>query len=125
MKNLLLIFIFIFVIFCTEAKAVTYSEAITKSKPCAVIIYADWADDLESVMSVFDSMEQVYGKKYNFVKLDIASSETKKFNKTYYIYPNLPYIMLFKEKGKTSRFLTKDCINDSACIKDRFDFFAK
>lgn len=106
-----------------SANILTFEEAVNKQKPAAVLVYSDWADDKEAVFNVFDEYQLNYAKKYNFIKMNIASEDAKTFNKTFYIYPNLPYIILFKDKGKTSRYVTKECILRNSCIQDKFDFF--
>ena len=108
-----------------KAKAIDFQQAISDKKPSVVLIYADWADDAIAVMGQFKGLEAEYGKRYNFVELNIASPETKFFNKTYHIYPNLPYILLFKDKAKTTRAISKDCILDNQCVKDKLDIFIK
>lgn len=108
-----------------KAKAMDFEKAVNGKKPSVVLIYADWADDVDAVMGQFKGLEPEYSKKYNFVELNIASPETKTFNKTYHIYPNLPYILLFKNKAKTTRAVPKDCILNGECIKERLDIFLK
>ncbi len=113
------------VVFCTiKASALTFIEAVKLQKPCAVLIYADWADDAQDVMKSFKSKEQQWGSKYNFVAMNIADEQTKEFNKLYHIYPNLPYVLLFKDKGKVSRLLKKECVTTSSCFDDKLDLFA-
>lgn len=106
-----------------KAFAITFEEAIAQPKPMAVLIYADWADDAAGTVQAYNAMSQSYGDKYNFTTLNIASKETKAFNKMYHIYPNLPYVLLFKDRGKISRYLKKDCVMNSACFKEKLDFF--
>ena len=77
-----------------KAKAMDFQKAVNDKKPSVVLIYADWADDAIAVLGQFKGLQAEYSKKYNFVELNIASPETKAFNKTYHIYPNLPYILL-------------------------------
>lgn len=108
-----------------KAKAIDFQKAIADKKPSVVLIYADWADDAIAVMGQFKGLESEYGARYNFVELNIASPETRLFNKTYHIYPNLPYILLFKDKAKTTRAIAKDCILDNQCVKDKLDIFIK
>lgn len=110
-------------VFAGSANAMKYEESLSSSKPSAMLIYADWADGLAPVMQNFTAMEQQYGDRYNFVRLNIASSDTKAFNQKYHIYPNLPYVLLFRDGGKVSRYLQKNCINDTACFTERLDFF--
>lgn len=108
-----------------KAKAMDFEKAIRDKKPSVVLIYADWADDAIAILGQFRGLEAEYSKKYNFVELNIASPETKTFNKTYHIYPNLPYILLFKDKAKTTRAIPKDCILQGECIKEKLDIFVK
>ena len=105
------------------ADAMKYEEALSSPKPTVLLIYADWADGLAPVMTNFGVLEQSYSESYNFVKMNIASPDTKVFNQKYHIYPNLPYVLLFRDGGKISRYLQKNCITDSACYAERLDFF--
>ena len=104
-------------------KAITFEEAFSQSKPIAVLIYADWADDYLETLKAFDEIEPQYSNKYNFVRLNIADKDTKVFNKTFHIYPGLPYVLLFKDRGRISRYLKKDCVLDSSCIGDKLHVF--
>ncbi len=104
--------------------AMKFDEALTQTKPMAVLIYADWADDSEKVMQAYDAMEPKVSNKYNFTKINIATEDTKPFNKMYHIYPNLPYVLFFKDRGRISRYLKKDCVLNEACFKEKLDFFA-
>ena len=106
-----------------SVSAMTYEEALSAPKPIALLVYASWADDLAAVQQAYNSMIKQYGEQYNFVPLDIASNDAKVFNKTYHIYPNLPYVLLFKDRGKISRYLQKNCILDQACFSERLKMF--
>ena len=106
-----------------NVSAMSYEEASKQNKPVAMLVYADWADDLEAVKENFNALQQQYSNTYNFVLLDIASPETKEFNKKYHIYPNLPYVLLYKDGGKVSRYLHKSCVLDSACLNEKASFF--
>ena len=116
--------LFIAILSINAAKAMTFEEAMNLSKPMAVIIYADWADNYKEILQTFRSKQEQYDAKYNFVELDIAKPETKIFNKRYHIYPNLPYVLLFKDKTKISRYLNADCIMNNSCFNERLDMFA-
>ena len=123
-KFLSILFLFsIFVFGSIAANGMTYDEAMAQTKPVAVLIYADWADDVQQVMQVYNAKGQDYSDKYNFVTMNIASPETKSFNKTFHIYPNLPYVLLFREKGKISRYLNKDCVLKDSCFTEKLNFF--
>lgn len=124
MKKLLLtLTLLIALISLQKAQAITYEEAINLQKPMAILVYADWADDIDKVKSAFSSIEKNYSESYNFVYLNIANQDAKAFNKKFHIYPNLPYVLLFKDKGKISRYIQKSCVNDSACFSERLNFF--
>ena len=124
MKKLFISLLLLLTVSTGIVKALTYEQALSDSKPMALLIYANWADNLANVNSVFNNMEQNYSDKYNFVKLDIASNDAKAFNKRYHIYPNLPYVLLFKDGGKVSRYLQYNCIIDSACFSEKLNMFA-
>ena len=125
MKKILVLFllIFAFILNVKKVNALTYEEAIKQPKPMVLLIYANWADDLSTVQQRFSKMRNSYGKTYNFVTLNIASDEAKVYNKKYYFYPNLPYILLIRDGGKISRFLQKDCINSESCFAEKLKFF--
>lgn len=105
------------------ANALSFEEASKQNKPIALLIYASWADDLEQATQNFNTLQQQYAKAYNFVLLDIASTDAKAFNKKYHIYPNLPYVLLYKDSGRISRFLQKSCVLDNACLNEKASFF--
>ena len=109
--------------FCNYVKAMTYEEALAQSKPIAILVYADWAEQSKTMLPVFNAFGQRYAETYNFVELNIADKQTKAFNQKYHIYPNLPYVLLFKEGGKISRYLKADCVMDDACFAEKLDFF--
>ena len=125
MKQILSFLILIVsIIGCLKADAITYEEALNQQKPVAILVYADWADNLSPIKQAFYNAEIKYGSQYNFVYLNIANSETKLFNKTYHIYPNLPYVLLFKDRGRISRYLQSGCVLDNACFTGKLDVFA-
>lgn len=126
MKKVFLLSIFLLTILFSDApktNAVTFDEAMSQSKPVALFLYADWADNAQSMLGVFNQMEQQYGNSYNFVKINIGNKEAKSFNQKFYIYPNLPYVLLFRDRGRISRFIQKDCAANSSCLKEKLDLF--
>mgnify|MGYP004499301465 FL=1 len=106
-----------------SVKAMNYDEAIKQSKPIVLLIYSDWADDLDKVNKSFVDAQNSYSNTYNFVRLNIASQEAKNFNKKYYFYPNLPYILLLKDSGRISRYLTKENIINTSSFYEKLKFF--
>ena len=106
-----------------SAYALKYEEAINQSKPMAILVYAPWADNQQTCMQAFKAMEQQYAAQYNFVLINIATADAKAFNKTYHIYPNLPYVLLFKDRGKISRYLKADCVMNNTCFTDKLNLF--
>ena len=127
MKKILLLMVSIFTFTLTTqvSNATTYTEGIKDSKPMALLIYADWADNASDMIGQFKIQEAKYGKLYNFVLLNIASADTREFNKKYHIYPNLPYVLLYKDGGKISRYIQQNCVLDNACFAEKLDFFIK
>ena len=106
-----------------SAKAISFNDALNDSKPTAVMIYAPWADNLNTTQQAFNNIGARYANTYNFVTINIANEEAKAFNQRFYIYPNLPYVLLFRSSGKVSRFLKQDCVVDEACFAERLDMF--
>ena len=110
-------------LFANKGTCMSYTDAVNSSKPAVVMIYADWADDVQDIEKIFQKMDQKYVNKLNFVMLNIADKETKEFNKKFYIYPNLPYILLLRDGGKVSRYLKKDCAMSRSCMEEKIKFF--
>ena len=125
MKKLILsmLTLLTFAISTQATKAMTFAEGLNDSKPMALLIYANWADGAADTIGKFKSQQAQYEDRYNFILLDIASEDTKEFNKKYHIYPNLPYVLLYKDNGKVSRYLQKDCVMDDSCFTEKLDFF--
>ena len=107
-----------------SANADDFLSLLSQKKPYAVLIYADWADNKESALQAFDNIQGTFENRYNFSSINIASQDAKAFNQKYYIYTNLPYVMLFKENGRISRWIGRDCLIDSSCMKDQLELFA-
>ena len=123
-KILFYLFLFLGATGLLKVEAMTYEEALNQPKPIAILVYADWADNISQVHQAFNNAASQYDSKYNFVFLNIANPDTKIFNKTYHIYPNLPYVLLFKDRGRISRYLQSGCILDNACFTGKLDVFA-
>lgn len=123
-KIFMLMLVFTAMIICSvKTYAMSFEEAMKQPKPFAVFVYADWAEDVNKSKTAFEAMAGQQSSIYNFIMLDIASKDAKFFNKSYYIYPNLPYVLLYKDKGKVSRYLKSDCVNDSTCFADKLKYF--
>lgn len=131
MKKILCLLFFISALFLTSLKTyaepesqIDFQQGLYDKKPMMVLLYASWADDVQPVISKFNQIKNTQGNRYNYVMLDIASSQTKSYNKVFAIMPNLPYVMLFKNKAKITRYLDKSCILDDACFAQRAASFA-
>lgn len=123
-KFFLCLLLSILVVFgAQKTSAMTFEEGIKQSKPMALYLYADWADNAAQGLQTFNLMGQRYSNKYNFITLNIASPEAKAFNKMYHIYPNLPYVLLFRDGTKFSRFLNMDCVMSDSCFSGKLDVF--
>ena len=125
MKKLLsFLFLFVLLIACSlKAKALTFEEAYNDQKPMLILVYAEWADNYSSYLNTFNALEGAYGDKFNFVALDIAKADAKAFNARYHIYPNLPYMLMFRDNGKVSRYIQRDCILNESCVNSRLKSF--
>ena len=71
------------------------------------------------------SLKRVYGTKANIISLDIASPDAKYYNAILPIQPNLPHIIMFKDKAKISKYVSKDCALDYACLSKRVESFVR
>ena len=125
MKKLLNLFFILLIFTCLKTYALNFEEAYNQSnsKPMVVLIYAQWADNYATYLQSFNLAKTEMENTYNFVELDIASQDAKIFNEKYHIYPNLPYILMFREGGKISRYIQKDCALDSKCIISKLKSF--
>lgn len=123
-KFLTLLAVFLLMI-TTKANAMTFEEAFaqTSSKPMLVLIYADWADQYLTYIQAFNATQSEFGNSYNYVTLNVASPDMKAFNAKYHIYPNLPYVLMFRDGGKVSRYIPKNCILDQSCIVPKLKSF--
>ena len=123
LKSMVVLLISVFLV--SKCEAMNFAEGYEQSgrKPMILLIYADWAGDYKSYIKVLDSLEKVYEDKFNFVKLDIAKPEAAAFNARYHIYPNLPYILMFRNQGKISRYIQGNCAIDYSCVESKMKTF--
>ena len=126
-KILCIVFLFIsFLCFSiASCNAMNFKEAFdqSNSKPMLVLIYATWADNYQTYLEKFRNLEKEFGDTFNYVELDIASPDTKEFNIRYHIYPNLPYILMFRNNGKISRYIQRTCAISEPCMVPRIKSF--
>lgn len=115
--------LFLFAVLRVNAMSFEEAYAQSTSKPMLVLIYADWADQYLSYVQAFDALQTQFAENYNFVTLNIASPDTKAFNARYHIYPNLPYILMFRDGGKVSRYIPKNCVLDENCVVPKLKSF--
>ena len=107
--------------------SVSFDEAFSQAntKPMLVLVYADWADNRDLFLEKFRALEQEFGKEFNYVELDITKPEAKSFNSRYHIYPNLPYVLMYRDGGKVSRYIQRNCVTNESCLVSRIRSFAK
>ena len=110
-------------VFAATQTTMTFEEGIKQSKAMALYLYADWADGAEQGKTAFNQMKSRYSDKYNFITLNIADKDAKAFNKMYHIYPNLPYVLLFRDGTRFSRFINMECLNSPSCFSGKLDVF--
>lgn len=54
---------------------ITYDEAlVSNEKPMLILFYADWCGYCLRFMPKFSTLSKLYGKKYNFVMLNVEGS---------------------------------------------------
>ena len=126
MKNFLKLFIiFLLLVFNNNVNALTFEEAYSQSdrKPMLVLVTAEWAENSEAISKVFNNLSSTFGKTFNYVELDIATDDAKVFNDRYHIYPKLPYVIMFRDRGKVSRYIQRDCASERSCITSKIKSF--
>ncbi len=106
-----------------SSTGISFKDGLNNKKPMLVFIYAPWSDNSEQLIANMNSLKKVYGNSVNVVSLDIAKPETKDYNDISPIQPQLPHVMMFKDKAKISRYIPKDCALDYACISKRARVF--
>lgn len=121
----ILVFLTILLLTASANAAMTFSDAYSDTKPMAVLIYADWADDYATALTGFRGMQQELGDIYNYVELNIASEDTKEYNKQNVILPNVPYVMLYRSNCKISRLIDKNCALSPACALPKMKSFIR
>lgn len=105
------------------SQGVTFAEGINSKKPMIVLLYAPWSKSTKQVTANMAALKKAYGAKANFVLLNIAANDAKYYNDLFPIQPNLPNIMMFKDKAKISKAVSKDCAIDYACVSKRVSQF--
>ena len=125
MKKILNILLFFIFTSCITVQAMTFEEefALTNKSPMAVLLYADWANNYQTSLEQFRIVQKQLGKNFNFVELDVASSDMRAFNEKYQIYPQIPYILMFRDSGKIFRYIPRECTYSSSCINDKLKSF--
>ena len=108
-----------------KADAMSFEEAFSETSrtPMLVLLYADWADGYKLAQEQFKVLETEFGSTFNFAELDIAKPEAKAFNDKFHIYPKLPYVLMFRNGGKISRYVHRECALDLSCIRPKIKSF--
>lgn len=123
---LLIVALFMFIGVKANA-SVSFEQAFSQvsSKPMLVVVYANWADDYTRYLNNFRELEKTFGNEFNYVELDIASKDAKHFNSRYHIYPNLPYVLMYRDGGKVSRYIQRNCAASTSCMIPKIKSFAR
>ena len=122
--NLILVLFFLF-LSVNSSNAMTFDEAYSdvSRTPMVALIYADWADDAQNCIQQYRTVQAHFGNQFNFAELNITKPEAKSFTEKYHIYPKLPYIIMFRDGGKVSRYIPRDCANSASCISSKLRSF--
>lgn len=127
MKRILsfLFLVFLALISISKAYAMNFEQAFNQvnSKPMVVLAYAQWAENYQNYIQQFRTVQAELGDKYNFVEMDIASKDTKAFNERYHIYPKLPYVLMYRDGGKVSRYIPRECASNASCMSTKLKSF--
>ncbi len=127
MKKMLTVLFLLIMSVCTiiKANAMTFEEAFAKSDttPIVVLVYAQWADNYQSYIQQFREAKKQLGDTFNFVEMDIASKDTKAFNSRYHIYPNIPYVLMYRNGGRVSRYIDRNCAATTSCMVPKLKSF--
>ncbi len=120
MKKFLNLFFVLLIVVAgiTKSNAVTFDEAYSQcgTKPMLMLVYAQWADNYQGYIQQFKNIQNEFGDQFNYVEMDIANPQTKSFNSKYHIYPNLPYVLMYRKGGQISRYIQRDCAANSECM---------
>ena len=108
-----------------SSKAMTFDEAYSdvSRTPMVVLLYADWADGAQNCIQQYRTVQAELSEQFNFTELNITKPEAKSFNEKYHIYPKLPYVLMFRDGGKISRYIPRDCANSASCISSKLKSF--
>jgi len=41
------------------------------------------------------------------------------------MYPNIPYVVMYKNGGTVSRYIPRDCVEDYRCLEDKIKAIIK
>lgn len=107
--------------------AMKFSDAYAQSgtKPMLVLVYAKWADNWQGILQSYRNLQREYGTAFNYVELDIANPDTKDFNARYNITQNLPYVLMFRNSGKITRYIDNNCTSSYSCLSSKVKTFIK
>lgn len=111
--------------FSAKVEAMNFEEAFSQADrtPMVVLVYAQWANNYLNYIQQFRQSQSNLDTKFNFVELDIASKDARAFNERYHIYPKLPYILMYRDGGKVSRYIPRDCASNASCINSKLRSF--
>jgi len=126
-KKLSILILFLAMIFSSinNAYSMSFEQAINASysKPFATLFYANWVDDYENYLEAFRAVSSSLNKSFNFVEINISTEDVKYYNSKYPIYPNLPYVIMYKDGIKKSRHVPTSCIADVSCLSEKLRTF--
>jgi len=127
MKKIILLFTALTLLTISSNAAMKYSEALSMNgtKPMAVLIYSSAADNYQTSQAQFKRIQNELGTLYNYVELDIASKDALEYTEQFNILTKLPYIMLYRNNGKFSRVINRDCIPSTSCAVPKMKSFIK
>ncbi|MEC4983055.1 MAG: thioredoxin domain-containing protein [Oscillatoria sp. PMC 1068.18] len=82
---------------------VPYQVAVSNNKPTLIEFYADWCTTCQSLAPTLKSFHQEYGRKVNFVMLNVDDPQWRDVIKKYRVtgVPQLTFLAADRENSKT------------------------
>ena len=102
-----------------QAKEIPFSQgySMCDSKPLITLVTAKWSSSNQEVINEFKLLQQYFGTRFNYSIVDITLPQAQDYNKHFRIEQNLPYVMFYRNGGKVSRYLNRECAsNAKSCL---------
>lgn len=103
----------------------SYNKAINSSKPSVILFYANWCTYCRKFMPKFNSLAKMYAEKYNFVKINIESSDNNKALSKQYGIRSLPTVYIVEKKYRVKKQVSPYAYDSVENMKSELDRYLK